>query len=308
MRPYLMLFGRACRSFAQDKCMSFAAAISYFALFSIFPLLLFVISFLGFFVHSATQRESTVNALVVLIGHGIGRTTIAAQVDAFAGGRGGIGVFGLVVSIWSASAVFGAIRTGLNAAWDVTRPGPIVPTKLRDLASVFVIGCLVLVSLALTGFLTAIEGSGPHLLHQPLGHITHLMSTLLALLAPPAFSFVAFALIYYLIPQAKIHLRDIWLGALVAAVLFQVAQLAFGFYVSNFAHYDRLYGSLGAVIALLFFMYLSANILLLGGEITRAYADARANVGDRDQLQLPGLQPGVSGKVFGLLKGLFVSR
>jgi len=308
MRAYLTLFGRALVGFGQDRCMSFAAAISYFALFSIFPLLLFVVSFLGFFVHSPAQREHMVTAVVAVLGPGIGRTALTAGVNAFAGGHGGIGAFGLVVAIWSASAVFGAIRTGLNAAWDVTQPGPIVPRKLRDLATVMAIGCLMLVSLALTGFLTALEGFGPHLLGHPIDHLTQKLSTLLAFAGPPAISFVAFALMYYLIPQAKIQLRDVWLGALAAAILFQAAQLAFGVYVGHFAHYDRLYGSLGAVIAFLFFMYISANILLLGGEITRQYADQRLNADADDQPALPGMQPPLPSRLVGMLKGLFVSR
>jgi len=308
MRSYLALFGRAAVGFGQDKCMSFAAAISYFALFSIFPLLLFIVSFLGFFVHSSAQRENMVNAVVAVLGPGIGRTALTAQVDTFAGGHGGIGAFGLVLAIWSASAVFGAIRTGLNAAWDVTQPGPIVPRKLRDLGTVMAIGCLMLVGLAVTGFLTAIAGFGPHLFGHPIGHITQKLSALVALAGPPSISFVAFALMYYLIPQTKIQLRDVWLGALSAAVLFQATQLAFGVYVANFAHYDRLYGSLGAVIAFLFFMYISANILLFGGEITRQYADQRLRTDADDQPGLPGMQPPLPSRLVGMLKGLFVSR
>jgi membrane protein len=91
-------------------------------------------------------------------------------------------------------------------------------------------------------------------------------------------------------------------------LLFQVAQTGFGLYVANFAHYDKVYGSLGAVIAFLFFMYISANILLFGGELTKAYSEARLRAGEQDQPPLPGMQPGLSGRLIAVLKGLFVSR
>jgi len=271
VRAYLRLFAQALTNFGRDQCSTFAAAISYFALFSLFPMLLFVISLLGFFVHGADQRTRIVDALVAVVGQGIERSAISAQVDAFAGGRGDLGAIGLAVAVWSASAVFGAVRKGLDAAWKVTRPRPMVSTKLRDLGMVLLSGLFMLFALAITGLCAAVEGFGPQLLGNRVGPITHMLS----LAAPAVVSFSGVALLYYFVPDAKVRLRDVWLGALIAALLFQVAQAGFGIYVANFAHYDRLYGSLGAVIAVLFYVYIGANILLFGGEITKAYADVR---------------------------------
>lgn len=285
MRAYLTLFRRAIASFFADKCTSFAAAISYYALFSLFPLVLVVLSFLGFFIHSPSQRESAVSVIFRLLGQGVDRNALYTQVNAFAGGRGGLGLASLVVGLWSASAVFSAIRTGLNAAWDVTKLQSYVERKALDLVMVLLLGLLLLLLLAATAFLTAVQHYSSHLFGNQIGLLTHLLIALLPLLVPAAISFVAFALMYYFVPHVELRPGDVWLGALVAALLFEAVQMGFGFYVSKFAHYDLVYGSLGAVITFLFFVYLSANILLLGGEITKQYADMRAG---RESETMPG--------------------
>src|SRR5712691_8814729 len=109
VKTYLAIFKRALVSFGNNQCTSFAAAISYYAIFSLFPLVVFLISVLGFFVHSQKQRESVVDAIFTLLGQGVDKNALYAQVNAFAGGRSGLGLIGLVLALWSASAVFGAI-------------------------------------------------------------------------------------------------------------------------------------------------------------------------------------------------------
>lgn len=308
MGTYFTLFLRAAGGFLEDNCMSFAAAISYYALFSLFPLLIFIISMLGFFIHSDSQRASVVNALFQLLGQGVAKNALYTQVNAVAGGRGGLGLVGLVVALWSASSVFGAIRTGLNAAWDVTRSRPLVPAKLLDLAMVIGVGALMLLSLAATGILTAIEGFSYYLFGNAIGPVARILFAVLFLAVPPAISFLAFSLTYYIVPHTKVHGRDVWLGAFVAAVLFQLIQIGFGVYVANLAHYSRVYGSLGAVIAFLFFMYISANILLFGGEVAKEYADLRAGVRPGAQPEAPGAEESLADRVGGLVKGLFVDQ
>jgi membrane protein len=308
VRSYVNVITQALTSFSRDRCISFAAAISYFALFSLFPLLLVVMSFLGFFVHSASQKEAAVNALVALVGGGIARNTISTQVDAFAGGRGGIGVIGLVVAIWSASAVFGAIRTALDVAWKVPRPGPVVSLKLRDVTMVLFIGLLMLLALILTGLLTAVEAFSLHFFRGQLGGFAHVLYAIFAFVAPALVSFIGFALIYYLVPHVRVGPGDVWFGALIAALLFEGAQLAFGIYASKYAHYDRLYGSLAAAIALLFFLYISANILLLGAEITKAHADAHSAQARENLPSISGPQVRLAGRLLDTFKGLFVGR
>jgi membrane protein len=308
MRSYLIVLGRAVSSFFADNCTSFAAAISYYALFSLFPLMVFVLSIAGFFIHGQVQRESIVSAIFTFLGQGVDRNLLYTQVSSLEGGHGGLGVFSLVLSLWSASAVFGAARTGLNAAWNVTRSRPAGSTKLLDLAMVLAVGLLMLLSLAATGVLTAIQAFSGQILGSQLGALTHILFAALFVAIPPAISFVAFGLMYYVVPHAEIRIRDVWLGALVAAVLFQLTQIGFGFYVAKFANYDRIYGSLGAVIAFLFFMYISANILLFGGEVTKEHTEFLAGVSAAPAPAEDPSRPGLARRAAGMLKGLFIDH
>ena len=244
---------------------------------------------------------------MALAGPAVGRSTIATQVDAVAGGRGSVGIFSLIISLWSASAVFGAIRTGLNAAWEVTRPGPIVPRKLRDLGTVVAIGCLVLISLALTGVLTAIEAFGLHLVRATsFGHLTHVLSALRGLGYTTRVRRVRRLRAWNLLfdspgkdRDSRCLARRLGCGGPLSSRPACLQRLC----VTKIAHYDRLYGSLGAaVIAFLFFTYIGANILLCGGELTKAYSEARLRAGEQDQPPLPGMQPGLSGRLIAVLK------
>ena len=90
-------------------------------------------------------------------------------------------------------------------------------------------------------------------------------------LIPFGLSFAAFAVLYRVVPATNVRLRDVWLGALVAAALFEATKVGFAFYLENFSNYDIVYGSLGAVAAFLFWVYLSAMILLFGAEVASEY-------------------------------------
>src|SRR5487761_1403229 len=158
MRTFITILKRAAGSFGADRCTSFAAASAYYALFSLFPLIVFILSLLGFFIHSPQQREVVVNMIFKLLGQAVDKNSLYTQVNAFAGGRGGLGILSFVTALWSATGIFGAIRTGLNVVWGVTKSRPYVRTVLFDLGMVFAVGILVLLSLAATAVLTAVQG------------------------------------------------------------------------------------------------------------------------------------------------------
>jgi membrane protein len=258
--------------FTHDQCLSYAAAISYWALFSLFPLLLLVMSVLSAFIAGPSDRERAVDAVFNLLGQSVARDTIHAEINALARSGGKIGAVGLILAIWTASSVFAAVRDGMAAVWGVRSKQPFLLGKLLDLTMVLAVGILVLLSITATGLLTAIEGYSDPVF----GTATRTIISVLYLIVPPALSYAAFTLIYFAVPRGGLRLTDVWEGALVAAILFEIVQVGFSLYLSHFANYGRIYGSLGAVIALLTFMYLSAAILLLGAEVTKATVRLRA--------------------------------
>jgi membrane protein len=306
MGKYVTVLKRAISNYGSHNGTSFAAAISYNALFSIFPLALFLLGFLGFFIHSSSQRESIINNIFSALNGGVSKSALTTQVNAVAGGSAAVGILGLVIAAWSASGVFSRVRTSMNVIWDSTKSRPLVPGKLLDLAMVIAVGALILLSVAATGVLTAVQGFSGQIFGSSLGWFTHLLFALLYLVIPPAISFVAFSLVYWLVPHAEVRVKDVWFGALVAAVLFEIVQLGFAFYVANLGHYAKTYGALGGVIAFLFFIYISANILLFGGEIAKEHIDVEAGVKKETEPAQPGPKKSMVQQVEGFVKGLFI--
>src|ERR1700681_221251 len=101
----------------QDHCLSFAAAIAYWGLFSILPLLLAVSSVVSYFAHSPAQREKAIDALFVILGRSLGRDVVRMQVDTIVRHGVSLSVIGLVLEIFSATSVFAAVRQGIAAVW-----------------------------------------------------------------------------------------------------------------------------------------------------------------------------------------------
>ncbi len=271
LRAAFQITWRALLAYGSDHASSFAAAVAYYTLFSIFPLALFFVGFSGYFI-SRNQRDQIVVQLAKLFG-GASTGTIYRQVEAATAGRAGFGLIGLVGALWGASAVFGALRTGLNAVWHVAGGPPWWKSKLYDLASV--IGLLAMLGLALgiTIVLTNLTAGMEQLFGTRLSGLASFILSAMFVLLPVVIAFVTFLALYVLISPPNIHLRHVWLGALISATGYQAISLSFGLYVRYFAHYDRVYGSLGAVIGFLFFAYLMGSLILLGAEISEAYME-----------------------------------
>jgi membrane protein len=119
---------------------------------------------------------------------------------------------------------------------------------------------------------------------------------------PAVFSFLLFLLVYRYVPVAGLRFRDVWPGALLAAVLFEIVKNAFAIYIANFGNYDLAYGALGGVLIFLLWTYITANILLIGAELASEYPRVRAGL----YAQAGGPARPLRQQAFGLVKGLFV--
>ncbi|GAG39080.1 unnamed protein product [marine sediment metagenome] len=178
-----------------------------------------------------------------------------------------VGLLGLALS---ASALFGAIRTSLNIAWDIETSRHFVKQKLLDLGMVAGVGVFFLLSIGTTALLRTTQEASSDIL-GPLSSNTAVFWRTIPYLMPAIFSFGAFMVLYRFVPNAPIKVGDVWPGALIAAIFFEIIKNGFSFYLANFGRYDVIYGSLGAVVALLFWMYLSAVVLLFGAEVASEY-------------------------------------
>jgi membrane protein len=269
-RRALIITRRAVVEFSADHCPQLAGAVAFHVLLSIFPLILVVVAAFGLFARAATVRSTvlgTVNTYIPITG--AGQRALDELLAHLQQGEAALGLFGLIGVVISASGMMGALRRSLVLAWDVDRRRPFVRGKLLDLALVLAAGVLLGASFALT-VAVRLARNASYAAAGGQGSVTALLGALrwlAGLLIPLALAFVVFAVLFWLVPPVRTRFVDIWHGALVAAILFQLIKEGFATYLTHFGHYNVVYGALGAVAAFIFFIYLSANALLFGAEI-----------------------------------------
>ena len=269
-RDVRVLVRETIREFGADQCPQLAAGISYYVLFSIFPLALLFLAISGLVLANESLREDLVANLfdVLPLSEGEGREDLESAVSGLTTGISVAGLFSVVGLMWSASGMMGALRRALNQAWDTDYKRPFLHGKLLDLVMVMSLGILVSLSVGATIFLQVARRVSDNLSDAlgPLGSGATLGLEVVAVLVPLLLSFVTFMVLFKFVPSVKTRFRSIWPGALLAAVLFEGVKNGFAIYLRNFGNYDAVYGSLGTVVAFLFFVYVSANIMLLGAE------------------------------------------
>lgn len=257
------LVERTVAEFFGDRCPQLAAAMSYYALFSLFPLVIVSVAAFGVIVgqEEAQRRviELLADAVPVMDGS---RAELERAVGGVAGHAGTFGLVGFAGLLFSASGLVGAIRNALNTAWDVEDRRPPVRGKLVDIALLAGVGPLLAGSLAIT-----LAGQvGPNWITG---------AAVLERVVAIVLAGMVFAVLYKVLPATSIPLRDVWPGALVAAVGYEVVKSGFTLYVANFGGYSDVYGSVAAVVVFLFFVFLASNVLLLGAEVASEWPRVR---------------------------------
>ncbi|MBI2912794.1 MAG: YihY/virulence factor BrkB family protein [Chloroflexi bacterium] len=265
------LFRRSAKGFLDDNCTQTAAAISYYVLFSLFPLLIFLVGVMGLFLRDEGLQTDVIDAVLdfIPLSEGEGRNRVTDAVQAVAGpGSSALGALGLIGMAWAGSNMFGVIRRAINTAYGVEQRRPWAQQKLLDLAMALGVSVFFLLSVGATAFLRAVrEFSGDIAYLGDAAEWAGFLWDAASVLVPLLLSFVAFLVLYWTVPAGRTRLGEVWPGALVAAVLFEVAKVGFAIYVQNFGNYDIVFGSLGAVASFLFGIYVSANVMLFGAEV-----------------------------------------
>lgn len=266
--PAIQLIVRTVQELGADDASHMAAGIAYYGIFSLFPLLLGLIAILGMFLPSETVQEELFEFFRRNLPGSI--DVLERNIDAVIQLRSAIGVLSLIGLFWGGSAVFGAVSRAVNRAWDIHQNRPFLKRKSRELGMAMAVGMLFLLSMGATTLFAILSGLD---VSMP-GSAVNFGSRSLAFL----FSLAIFLAIYKFIPNTKTFWRFVWPGALLAAILFEIAKGLFVFYLSHFADYESIYGSVGSVIILLLWIYISAFILLLGAEFSSEYGRLRKGV------------------------------
>ena len=200
------------------------------------------------------------------VSSGAAREDLEGLIDPIAHGRSAVGLISILGLLWGASGMMGALRYSLNTAWDHEYRRPFVRGKLVDFGLVLGVGGLLALSIGATLLLQVARNVSGDVADAlgPFGSGASALVTVIALLAPFLLTTTTFVLVFTLVPSVRVRKRDALAGALLSGVLFELLKHSFAWYLRNFSNYDAVYGSLGATIALLFFIYLSACVLLLG--------------------------------------------
>ena len=192
------------------------------------------------------------------------------------GVRGALGLFSVIGMLWAGSAVFGALNRSINRAWDIHTDRPLYKGKPRQLLMALVVGVLFALSFSSAAVVRTAETlsqydvPGLAFLLQQVGQILLQSLSFILVLA-------IFLLIYKFMPNTKTYWRYIWPGAVVGAVLFELAKNLFILYLER-STYQSIYGSVTPVIVLLLWAYVSSLILLAGAELSSEYGRMRNNV------------------------------
>lgn len=257
--------------FAEDNVLRLSAALAYYAIFSIGPLLVIVVGLTGLALGHETVRHEVQNGLQSLIGQDSAKTIESMMAARKPGTSLITTMIGLTALLLGAGGVFGQLQDSLNTIWEVkSKPGAGILGFLRkrfvSFSMVFGTGFLLLVSLALTTFISAATNSVAH--RFPLSEfLSHALNFIVS------FSVVSalFAMIFKYLPDVRIPFRTVWIGAAGTALLFTVGKYFLALYLGRQSTASP-YGAAGSVIVILMWVYYASIILLLGAEFTQVYA------------------------------------
>ena len=262
-----------------DKASRLSAALAYYTIFSLAPMLLVILAVTSFFWSRDAVQTQVLNQIEGLVG-AEGRTFISDLLTtASSPARGILGsIVGIVTLIFGALGVFNELQNALNTIWEVeeeeeTESGFIAGIKkilfgrLLSFGMILGIGFLLLVSLVISAGLSAMQ--------ETIGNaipLSEILWQILNLIISIAVITVLFALIFKFLPDAEIAWRDVWLGAFVTALLFSLGKFLIGLYLGN-STVGSSFGAAGSLVLLLLWIYYSAQILLFGAEFTQVYAN-----------------------------------
>jgi membrane protein len=294
-RSWWSVIKRTVTEFQDDNLMDWAAALTYYGILALFPGVIVLVAFLGVF----GQYPETFNALLDIVRQVAPASavdTVAKPIEEVITSKGSASTllgFGLLGAIWSASGYIGAFMRAANVVYEVKEGRPF--WKLRPLQIVLTLLVVSLLAVVLFGLVV----TGP--LAEAIGNVIGLGDfavTLWSIVKWPvlvAIVMAMFAVLYWVAPNVQQpHIKWISPGGIFAVLIWIVASILFGLYVSNFGSYNKTYGTLGGAITFLVWLWVSNIALLLGAELDAELErerELRAGLPAQDEIQLPPRDP-----------------
>jgi len=271
LRSWWPLFVTAYNDWSEDRALRFSAALAYYSIFSLAPLVIIAIAAAGLFFGEQAARGHIFQQIEWLLG-----AKAAAEIQAIIQASSDkpksvlATLIGLGTLILGASAVFAQLKDALNAIWGVRlRPGAGFSRMIKDyllsFSMVLAIGFLLIISLLFSAALQAINTYVRDIVPLPssVGPLAELISFALLM--------VLFALIYKVLPDVEIGWRDVWIGAAFTSIFFAIGKSLISLYLGR-SSVSSSFGAAGALIAILVWVYYSTTIFFFGAEFTKVYA------------------------------------
>lgn len=283
---------------SQHRGTQLAASMGYYALFSVFPAVIVLAAAAGFILDDPSAREDVVDYLLreLPLNETDGRDDVEEVLDSVTANAGTLGIVGLVALLITASALISAARNSLSIIFGENIRRGALRGKALDIALVLGLGLLVAVS-----FLASVVG---HFEPDLSGSVGDRLQSVIDLagntLVPLALTGGLFTVAFKVLPAERRPLRDLWPGIVFATVAYELVRRGFAFYLDKFANYDVIYGSVGLIIAFMFFVYIASLAFLLGAEMAAAWPSIRDDDGSDDGDGAP-----IGEEVKGFLKRLF---
>lgn len=249
-----------------------AASIAYYSLLSLLPFTLFTFSMLGLVTADQDDRAAAVGFILRYFPTRF--EFLTRQLDSLRSSGLQLGALGTLILMWAALGVFGAISTAVNHAWGVEKQRSYLKHKLVAFLMMLAAGTLLLLTLLLMSASELVGASGFHEVLERFPAL-YVLSGLGVRYGALFILIVAVGLVFYFVPNAKVRFRDVWVGAVLTGLLWRAAFLGFSWYVRDMSRFVSIHGSLAAVVVFLFWIYISAVILLYGVEFTAAYGRLR---------------------------------
>jgi membrane protein len=273
-RQVALVTRRAVLEFVDDRGHRSAAQISFFAILSFIPLVLLLAAAFGLFFDDGAIRERIIQTVfdnVPLASSG-DRPRLERSVADALEQAGHLGILSTILLLVAASGVMGALRHSINEAWDIEQRPPLLRRKALDFALILGGTSILALSLSLTvahrlSDVVDDEAGG--------GFVLAALLDVIGAVMPIVFVALAMLFLYRVLPMHQEPLRDIWPGAIVAAIGLVIVKLGLELYFDQLTDFGAIYGSLGAAMALLIFVYASANVVVFGAEFASEWARAR---------------------------------
>lgn len=272
LRTFWDLIRNTYTEWQEDDAPMFGAAIAYYAIFSIAPLLIIAIAVAGFVFGGQAATGEIFDRTKEFVGEGGANMLQSMVQNANRAGAGGISAaIGVVAVLLGASNLFAQLRKALNRMWEAEPEGggglrELVKEQLAAFLMVLAVGLLLLLSLFASAGVSFVSRNLPSWASVPpsaLYWADFLISLLLVT--------ILFAAIYKFLPEREVRWNQVWVGAIVASVLFGIGKFALGFYLGH-SGVASVYGAAGSLVVLLLWVFVSAQVLFFGAEFTQVYS------------------------------------